>query len=293
MKKIFLLIILIQLLLGIGLVFIKDLPKFKPKLSEFENSLRETSLVVGNFEKQIYNPPPLIGNTDNRSNSILTKEGVLEWTRIKRAENVSYPILLENDVLDVIAEERLDDMFAKQYFDHISPLGNGVSDVAQNNSYEYITIGENIALGNFKDDQTLVQAWMDSPGHRANILNSRYTEIGIAVRKGQYKGEETWLGIQVFGLPLSSCPITDETLKAKIDSNKAQISDLERSADNARNELDVMHPETNEEARIYNEKVREYNKIIAEINPLIDKTKDLILKFNAQVDSFNACAEGK
>lgn len=294
MKKIIVLMFLVLLIVGAYFVFIKDPTKFQPEISKFENSLNETLKIVENVEKNIYNPPPLVGNTrDNKKTSFLTKEGVLKWTNTDRNENGSLPALVTNGFLDVIAGERLDDMFAKQYFEHISPDGIGVSDIAKKNGYEYITIGENIALGNFKDDQTLVQAWMDSPGHRANILNGRYTEIGIAVRKGMYRGEETWLGIQVFALPLSACASPDETLKNDIDSNKVRISELERSAVETKNELDSMDPTTAKEIKIYNEKVREHNQIIAKINSLIDSTKNLISRFNSEVDAFNSCAEGK
>jgi len=117
---------------------------------------------------------------------------------------------------------QLDDIFEKQYFAHISPEGLGPSDLAEKSGYEYIMIAENLALGNFKDDNTLVNAWMDSPGHRANILNNRYTEIGVAVGKGFFSesnennkeeiATEVWIAVQEFGLPLSSCPKPEESL---------------------------------------------------------------------------------
>ena len=68
-------------------------------------------------------------------------------------------------------------------------------------------------MGNFKNDQDLVSAWLNSPGHRANILNTRFTEIGTAVLKGFYEGREVWMAVQEFGLPLSSCPNPDSKVK--------------------------------------------------------------------------------
>src|SRR3989344_3216924 len=57
-------------------------------------------------------------------------------------------------------------------------------------------LGENLILGNFLSEKEAVQHWMDSPGHRANILNNRFTEIGVAFIKGQYQGDTVWIGVQ-------------------------------------------------------------------------------------------------
>jgi uncharacterized protein YkwD len=52
--------------------------------------------------------------------------------------------------------------------------------LAKKVNYEYVVVGENLAEGDFTSDADLVKGWMDSPGHRANILNTKYEEIGIA-----------------------------------------------------------------------------------------------------------------
>jgi uncharacterized protein YkwD len=49
----------------------------------------------------------------------------------------------------------------------------GVGDLSKEVGYGYILIGENLALGNFKDEESWWKAWMDSPGHRANIFNNK------------------------------------------------------------------------------------------------------------------------
>ena len=69
-------------------------------------------------------------------------------------------------------------------------------------------------------------AWMNSPGHRANILNPHFQEIGVAVGKGMYEGHETWIAVQSFGMPLSACPASDANLKIKIDANNGMIFNL-------------------------------------------------------------------
>lgn len=257
------------------------------QLPEIEKSITNG---VKDIEKKIYNPPPLVGK-ENIPNSFLTKTGVLKWTNIQRDETESLPPLLQNSGLDAIAMERLEDMFEKQYFDHISPDGIGASDVAQKIGYEFISIGENIALGNFKDDQTLVQAWMDSPGHRANILNNGYTEIGIAVKKEIYEKQETWIGVQIFARPLSDCPKPDQALKVEIEKNQGQITILENEATAMRKELEKINPRNKKDIEAYNQKVDEYNLLIKEINNLIKKQKNLISEYNSQVDSQNECIQ--
>jgi len=257
------------------------------QLPEIEKSLTNS---ITDIEKKIYNPPPLVGK-ENIPNSFLTKAGVLKWTNIQRTETESLPSLLQNNKLDEIAMERLEDMFEKQYFDHISPDGIGASDVAQKIGYEFISIGENIALGNFKDDQALAQAWMDSPGHRANILNNSYTEIGIAVKKGFYEKQETWIGVQIFARPLSACPSLNQALKNEIEKNQNQITILENEAAAMRKELERINPRNKKDTETYNQKVDEYNALVKEINNLIKKQKNLISEYNNQVDSRNECVQ--
>jgi TusA-related sulfurtransferase len=221
----------------------------------------------------------------------LTKAGVLKWTNIQRNETESLPALSQNSKLDEIAMERLNDMFEKQYFEHISPSGLGASDIAKKIGYEFISIGENIALGNFKDDQAIVQAWMDSPGHRANILNKSYAEIGIAVKKGIYENHETWIGAQIFARPLSACPAPNQEIKNEIEKTQNQITILEDKATAMRKDLERINPRNKKDIEAYNQKVDEYNALIKEINNLIKEQKNLISEYNNQVDSQNECIQ--
>lgn len=173
-------------------------------------------------------PGGLSGSTDQNGVS-LNNSQIIYWTNIERNNNGGLSALSENNTLDRIATIRIEDMFAKQYFDHYSPTGDNVSLEANANSYQYITIGENIAEGNFGSSRDLVDAWMNSPGHRANILNSSYTEIGVAAEQGNFQGSEVWIASQVFGEPLSKCPSPDASLKQKI-SNSAGMTNTEIQA---------------------------------------------------------------
>lgn len=56
-----------------------------------------------------------------------------------------------------------------------------------------------IRSGSFLTNQKIVNGWMQSPGHRKNLLSGKFEEIGVAVVKGRLEGDETWIAVQVFG----------------------------------------------------------------------------------------------
>jgi uncharacterized protein YkwD len=95
-----------------------------------------------------------------------------------------------NPTLSDAAGDRIDDMFAKRYFDHVSPDGVQPFVWATRRGYRYRLIGENLAVG-FRGT-SVVDGWMRSPGHRENILQRGFDEVGIAIADGApqrgYKG---------------------------------------------------------------------------------------------------------
>ncbi len=108
--------------------------------------------------------------------------------------------LAYSPVLEAAALNKADDMIAKGYFAHNSPDGKQPWDWIREAGYEYVYAGENLAI-NFADSIDVYQAWMNSPGHRANILNQHYTEIGIGARKTYVDGRESIIVVQMFGSP--------------------------------------------------------------------------------------------
>lgn len=216
---------------------------------------------------------------------VLTPFGIFIGTNLERIQN-NLPVLQKNILLDAAASKKMQDMFLRQFFAHQSPDGRGAGDLAKDAGYNFVNIGENLALGDFESDAELVQAWMDSLGHRENILGTRYTEIGIAVGKGIFEGRDTWLAVQIFARPLSACPVPDELLQESIEEKKQRIEDLSALAEIKKAELDAISK--NERER-YNAKVEEYNAIVIELNVLVEEVKTLIEKYNGQVSIFNAC----
>ena len=283
-KKIFFYLFLIILVLG-GIYFRPQLENIflasKEKLADFtKNGLNET---ISNLETTVSAPPPL-KSAEQAPNPVLTQAGTINWTNINRKNN-GLPALQENQKLDKAALEKAQDIFAKQYFEHVSPTGKGPQDLAADVGYNYISIGENLALGNFAGDRDLLDAWMASPGHRENILHKGYKEIGVAVLAGVYQGEKTWVAVQEFGTPSSDCPPADVNLKKMIDANTAKVKDLENTLQSKKDQISKTHSSDS----TLSSQIDEYNLMVKEYNALVAKTKGEIETYNKQVAGFNSC----
>lgn len=98
------------------------------------------------------------------------------------------------------AQLKANDMAAKGYFAHISPDGKEPWYWFNEAGYSFVYAGENLAV-NFDDSAAVNTAWMNSPTHRANILGSHYTQIGIATAQGLYEGKTATFVVEEFGSP--------------------------------------------------------------------------------------------
>lgn len=216
----------------------------------------------------------------------LSKDNIILLTNKYREENGNLKALKENKKLDLSAEKKLQDMFNNQYFEHKSPTGLGVEDLVEKVKYEYILIGENLAMGNFKDDASLLDAWVASKGHRANILNEHYTEIGMAVGKGKFEGKDIWMAVQHFGTPSSVCPSIDQVLYGKIIFNQDKLKEME---DNLIIRREMISKGVIYEGNTHSEQIDIYNSLIIPYNNLIEDTKQKINNYNNQISLFNIC----
>lgn len=217
--------------------------------------------------------------------SRLSISGILTETNEERTSR-QLPKLRLNAQLNKAAESKLQDMFSNQYFQHVSPSGVNVSDLIRKAGYEYIVVGENLALGNFGGDMQVVLAWMNSPGHKANILDPRFQEIGIAVGKGLYNGKEQWIAVQQFAKPLSSCVSPNPELKDKIAQHTSSLSSLETDITTMKATIDKMSSSD----PAYLQTVEQYNLKANDYNTRLEGLKDEINTYNEQVRTFNTCA---
>ena len=110
---------------------------------------------------------------------------VLELTNAERAKQGLSPLTLDTE-LSKVARIKSQDMKDKNYFSHTSPTYGSPFDMMKQFGISYSAAAENIAQGQTTPEQ-VVQAWMNSQGHRENILNASYTHIGIGyVADGNY-----------------------------------------------------------------------------------------------------------
>ena len=114
------------------------------------------------------------------------EEQVAKLVNQERAKYGLKPLKL-NWELSRVARYKSQDMIDKRYFSHTSPTYGSPFDMMRNFGISYRTAGENIAAGQ-KTPQEVMNAWMNSEGHRKNILSSQYTEIGVGYAKGGQYG---------------------------------------------------------------------------------------------------------
>jgi hypothetical protein len=124
---------------------------------------------------------------------------VVELTNEERV-TVTAPPLRRSAVLDEAAARKAEHMATEGYFAHYSPQGVSPWHWFDSVDYTYAYAGENLAI-HFSDSGEVVKAWMESPTHRANIINNNFTEIGVGTAKGTYEGYETVFVVQLFGTP--------------------------------------------------------------------------------------------
>jgi len=130
---------------------------------------------------------------------------LIDQTNAERNE-VRLATLTHNATLEKAARLKAEDMAAKGYFAHDTPDGKTPWYWFEQAGYKYAAAGENLAV-NFTDSTDVTNAWMQSPTHRANIMNGDYTEIGIATAEGVYKGRSAIFVVEEFGRP-APVPVT-------------------------------------------------------------------------------------
>lgn len=151
--------------------------------------------------------PDILGYATNISvNDLFT------LTNQKRTENGLSTLSL-NTELNNAAAGKAQDMLTKNYWAHTAPDGTIPWVFITGAGYNYLYAGENLAK-DFGDSVGVVNAWIDSPTHKANILNDKYKDIGFAVVNGTLNGGETTLVVQFFGTRSGGSPQTTQVAAA-------------------------------------------------------------------------------
>ena len=297
-------------MIGLGLI---GYFSFNPLKNLIKNYIRqEVSL---NYHVSL--PGKLFGELDFSSNNNLDPEKIVAWTNEYRLDN-NLPALTRNKLLDEAATTKVNDMFAKQYFEHVSPIGTTPSDLVLSVGYTYRYTGENLAMGNFPDEKALVDAWMASPGHRANILNKNYTEIGVETGLDNILNYQTWLSVQEFGSPAPNCPPPSKQLKEEINNQENELNSLENQHKEQQTQYDSLIAQANELIKQGNEiyqstknlsvaqsyydqaniKQAEAEQVLQQAREkekqmlnLQANTSQDIVEYNLQVNAYNKCIE--
>lgn len=156
------------------------------------------------ISKVSYSFPQILGFA-----SQIPPERIISLTNSERASRGLAPLKL-NSQLTQAALTKAGDMFARDYWAHVSPVGAQPWAFITGAGYTYRYAAENLAR-DFSDPGSIITAWIASPSHRENLLSSRYQEIGVAVVDGKLGGQETTLVVQLFATPLTSQPVVGGT----------------------------------------------------------------------------------
>ncbi len=133
--------------------------------------------------------------------ALLTSEAIVEQTNLERRA-ASLPKYRDNDMLATAAEEKARDMATRSYFSHATPEGEKTWNLVRENGYAFSRVGENLAV-KFSDPARVVSLWLASPGHRANLLNEKFVDIGVGIAEGVYQGATTTFVVALYATPLT------------------------------------------------------------------------------------------
>lgn len=134
--------------------------------------------------------------------SNITVSELVEYTNNERAKEGA-PALVLNESLTEAASLKAQDMVTNGYWAHTSPSGVTPWKWLADAAYSYDVAGENLAK-NFPNAQATVEAWMASPTHKANILDTRYQDVGFAVVDGVIDGRITTVVVAYYGRSASA-----------------------------------------------------------------------------------------
>lgn len=159
--------------------------------------------------------------------SNLTQAALLQATNEDRLQN-TVPALQHDPLLQLAAQAKANDMVKDNYWAHVSPTGEEPWKFVIDTGYQYQAAGENLAYG-FSSPTSIMNAWMQSTDHRANLLNGDYQEVGFGVVQApDYlgKGPET-IVVAMYATPASA---SSEPATTSIPDTMAPVSRLETLA---------------------------------------------------------------
>ncbi|ALP03703.1 sporulation protein [Clostridioides difficile] len=145
-----------------------------------DNNKPESNKPEDNNNSDSTNKPDDNNNSGSTSESFSAyQKEVVDLVNIERAKAGLNPLTLDSSISNV-ATKKSQDMIDNNYFSHNSPTYGSPFDMLKKFGISYKTAGENIAMGQ-KTPKEVVNAWMNSEGHRKNIMNPNFSKIGVGV----------------------------------------------------------------------------------------------------------------
>lgn len=151
-----------------------------------------THIGVGFIGQGYYWTQQFIKRVDPNISQKSFEQRVVELTNQERKKHGLSPLVV-NSKLTESAKAKSQDMAEHDYFNHTSPTYGSPFDMMDKLGISYQTAGENIAKGQ-STPESVVQAWMDSEGHKANILNPKFTHIGVGFEKNEIIWTQQFIG---------------------------------------------------------------------------------------------------
>lgn len=263
----------IILVLGIIVLFLFSLSYLIKNLN-LDKKSQESNEILRNeeFDNQENETREFQGNAENIFNLIN-----------KSRYEYGLPPFIYNEKLALSAEEKAQDMEEKQYFEHISPEGLQPWFFAEKNDYKYKNFGENLAEG-FFSAETVHESFMNSSGHRDNILSEEFEEVGIAIFGFEQNDLKSFLIVQHFGTHLEpeeflvvtcSTKIRDHCRDAEI--KKSEIKKVIEEQEKLLKELEKPESE-NPLLEITQKNIEKLKEIQSELKNYTDQCDDFINK---------------
>ena len=247
-----------------------------------ENSTNDKNDIIRNEEAQV------VDDNNNETKEFQgTEEDIIKLINNSRHEQ-GLPDLVQNEKLSVSAMKKAGDMEAKQYFEHVSPDGLQPWFFAEEEGYDYKNFGENLAEG-FFSAESVHKSWMESSGHRDNILSEEFSEVGVAILGFEQNGLQSFLVVEHFGTQFEP----EESIKITC-STKLQIHCI----DAEKKKTEVKHSIETQEELLKKMKKEEagndsINKVQENLNKLNGMTKEIDSYLDKCENLFDKCEEWK
>ncbi len=189
----------------------KAVSTFKSRLNQSWTTLLLALIVASIFSIFTYQLP--IEKQAVKTQVIaVTPVNLIELTNDVR-NKYNLDTLNTNPRLNEAAANKVRAIFSEQYFSHTGKNNEKFSSWIKSAGYDnYVIVGENLAMG-YYDQQAMMDAWLDSPKHRDNILSPFFNDIGIAAATGNYHGKNTTIVVQLFGKQNSPQNSNDTAIK--------------------------------------------------------------------------------